>query len=96
MILLSNRQRPIVFNVIQGLFNSFKNRSYRYFNRFYFDNGNKINSLLQTWLQTISTFFNTSKRVTPKLGLHRSKDRQWSKVLKGVTTGKDGFKDSSS
>ena len=30
MILLLNRQGPTVFNVIQGLFNGFKNRSYRY------------------------------------------------------------------
>src|SRR6266699_7180434 len=37
VIFLSNRQRPIVFNVIQGLFNGFKNRSYQYSIRFYFD-----------------------------------------------------------
>ncbi len=46
VILLLNRQGPIVFNVIQGLFNGFKNRSYRYSIQFYFDGGNKINSLL--------------------------------------------------
>ncbi len=46
MILLSNRQRPTVFNAIQGLFNGFKNRSYRYSTRFHFDGGNEINSLL--------------------------------------------------
>ena len=60
IIFLSNRQRPTVFNVIQGLFNGFKNRSYRYSIRFHFDGGNKINSLLQAWLQTIGTSFNTS------------------------------------
>ncbi len=46
VILLSNRQKPTVFNVIQGLFNSFKNHSYRYPTRFHFDSSNKINSLL--------------------------------------------------
>jgi len=46
MTLLSNRQRPIVFNVIQDLFNNFKNCSYRYFTQFHFDGSNKINSLL--------------------------------------------------
>src|SRR6266699_716828 len=45
-ILFPNRQRPIVFNAIQGLFNGFENRSYRYPIRFYFDGGNEINSLL--------------------------------------------------
>ncbi len=64
VILLSNRQRPTIFNAIQGLFNSFKNRSYRYPTRFHFDNGNEINSLLQTWLQTIGTSFNTSAPYT--------------------------------
>jgi len=64
MILLSNHQGPTVFNVIQGLFNGFKNRSYRYFTRFHFDGGNEINSLLQAWLQTIGTFFNTSALYT--------------------------------
>src|SRR6266699_5020879 len=59
MILLSNRQGPTVFNVIQDLFNGFKNRSYRYSIRFHFDSGNKINSLLQAWFQTIGTSFNT-------------------------------------
>jgi len=48
MILLPNHQRPTVFNVIQGLFNNFKNRSYRYPNRFHFNGNNEINSLLQT------------------------------------------------
>jgi len=43
---LSNRQRPTVFNAIQGLFNSFKNRGYRSSIRFHFDSGNEINSLL--------------------------------------------------
>ena len=66
VILLSNRQRPTIFNAIQGLFNSFKNRSYRYPTRFHFDNGNEINSLLQTWLQTIGTSFNTSAFYTYK------------------------------
>ena len=47
MTLLPNRQRPTVFNAIQGLFNNFKNRSYRYPTRFHFDSGNEINSLLQ-------------------------------------------------
>ncbi len=42
----SNCQGPTVFNAIQGLFNGFKNRSYRYFTRFHFDGGNEINSLL--------------------------------------------------
>src|SRR6266699_1180923 len=60
MILLSNRQGPTVFNAIQGLFNSFKNRSYRYPTQFHFDGGNEINSLLQAWLQTIGTSFSTS------------------------------------
>ncbi len=60
VILLLNRQGPIVFNVIQGLFNGFKNRNYRYPTRFHFDNGNEINSLLQTWFQTIGISFNTS------------------------------------
>ncbi len=46
MTLFPNRQEPTVFNVIQGLFNGFKNRSYRYPTRFHFDGGNKINSLL--------------------------------------------------
>ncbi len=64
MILLSNRQRPTVFNVIQGLFNSFKNHSYRYPIRFHFNGGNKINSLLQAWFQTIGTSFNTSAPYT--------------------------------
>src|SRR6266566_4188499 len=60
MILLPNRQGPTVFNVIQGLFNSFKNCSYRYLNRFHFDGGNEINSLLQAWFQTVGTSFSTS------------------------------------
>src|SRR6266699_3396330 len=60
VILLLNRQKPTVFNVIQGLFNSFKNRSYRYPTRFHFDSSNEINSLLQAWLQTIGTSFSTS------------------------------------
>jgi len=47
VIFLPNRQKPTIFNVIQGLFNNFKNRSYRYPNRFHFDSGNKINNLLQ-------------------------------------------------
>src|SRR6266699_802991 len=64
MILLSNRQGPTVFNAIQGLFNSFKNRSYRYPTRFHFDGGNEINSLLQAWLQTIGTSFSTSALYT--------------------------------
>src|SRR6266566_1201276 len=64
VILLSNRQRPTVFNAIQGLFNGFKNRSYRYPTQFHFDNGNEINSLLQAWLQTIGTSFNTSAPYT--------------------------------
>src|SRR6266699_6701187 len=64
MILLSNRQGPTVFNAIQGLFNSFKNRSYRYPTQFHFDGGNEINSLLQAWLQTIGTSFSTSALYT--------------------------------
>ena len=64
MILLPNRQGPTVFNAIQGLFNSFKNRSYRYPNRFHFDGGNEINSLLQAWLQTVGTSFSTSAPYT--------------------------------
>src|SRR6266699_2854838 len=64
MIFLSNCQKPTVFNTIQGLFNGFKNRSYRYFTRFHFDGGNKINNLLQTWLQTIGISFNTSASYT--------------------------------
>src|SRR6266566_5818100 len=66
MILLPNRQRPTIFNIIQSLFNGFKNRNYRYSTRFHFDNGNKINSLLQTWLQTIGISFNTSAPYTHK------------------------------
>ncbi len=46
VIFLPNRQRPTIFNIIQGLFNSFRNRSYRYPIRFHFDSGNEINSLL--------------------------------------------------
>jgi len=42
------------------------------------------------------TRFNASKRVTPKPGLHRPKDRQRSEVSEGVIIGKDGFKDLSS
>src|SRR6266699_4037036 len=64
MILLTNRQKPTVFNAIQGLFNGFKNRSYRYPTRFHFDGGNEINSLLQAWLQTIGTSFSTSAPYT--------------------------------
>ncbi len=64
VIFLSNRQGPTVFNVIQGLFNGFKNRSYRYPTRFHFDGGNEINSLLQAWLQTIGTSFSTSALYT--------------------------------
>ncbi len=60
MILLSNRQRPTVFNAIQGLFNGFKNHSYRYSTQFHFNNNNKINSLLQAQFQTIGISFNTS------------------------------------
>src|SRR6266699_2783888 len=60
MILLSNRQRPTVFNAIQGLFNSFKNYSYRYPDRFHFNRGNEINNLLQAWFQTIGTFLSIS------------------------------------
>src|SRR6266699_3436178 len=60
MTLLPNRARPTIFNAIQGLFNGFKNCSYRYPIRFHFDGSNEINSLLQTWLQTIGTSFNTS------------------------------------
>ncbi len=60
MILLPNRQKPTVFNAIQGLFNGFKNCSYRYPTRFHFNGGNEINSLLQAWLQTIGTSFSTS------------------------------------
>ncbi len=45
--LFPNRQRPTVFNVIQGLFNGFKNCSYRYLTWFHFDSGNEINNLLQ-------------------------------------------------
>src|SRR6266566_5281658 len=66
MILLPNRQGPTVFNAIQGLFNSFKNRSYRYLNRFHFDGGNEINSLLQAWLQIVGTSFSTSAPYTHK------------------------------
>ncbi len=44
--LFPNCKRPIVFDAIQGLFNSFKNRSNRYPIRFHFDGGNEINSLL--------------------------------------------------
>src|SRR6266699_3639016 len=64
MIFLSNRQRPTIFNVIQSLFNGFKNRSYRYPIRFHFDGGNEINSLLQAWLQTIGISFSTSAPYT--------------------------------
>src|SRR6266699_784202 len=64
MILLPNRQGPTVFNANQGLYNSFKNRSYRYPNRFHFDGGNEINSLLQAWLQTVGTSFSTSAPYT--------------------------------
>src|SRR6266699_2650303 len=64
MILLPNRQRPTVFTANQNLFNGFKNRNYRYPTRFHFDNSNEINSLLQIWLQTIGTSFNTSAPYT--------------------------------
>src|SRR6266699_5119637 len=64
MTFLPNRQRPTVFNIIQGLFNGFKNCSYRYSTQFHFDGGNEINSLLQAWLQTIGTSFNTSAPYT--------------------------------
>src|SRR6266566_9626267 len=64
MTLLPNRQRPIIFNIIQSLFNGFKNRSYRYPTQFHFDGSNEINSLLQAWLQTIGTSFNTSAPYT--------------------------------
>ncbi len=64
MILLSNRQKPTVFNAIQNLFNGFENRSYRYPTRFHFDGGNEINSLLQAWFQTIGTSFSTSAPYT--------------------------------
>ncbi len=37
--------------------------------------------------------FNVLKKVIPKPGFHRSKDRQRSEVLEGVTIRKDGFKD---
>src|SRR6266699_5065673 len=47
-------------------------------------------------LKTGLTRPNTSEKVTPKPGLHRSKDRQRSEVSKGVTTGKNGFKDPNS
>src|SRR6266699_4045594 len=66
MTLFLNSQRPTVFNAIQGLFNGFKNRSYRYPNQFHFDDGNEINNLLQTWLQTVGTSFNTSAPYTHK------------------------------
>ncbi len=39
---------------------------------------------------------NVSEGGTPKLGLYRPKDRQWSEVLKGVKTGDNGFRDPSS
>src|SRR6266566_6947025 len=60
MTLLPNRQRPIIFNIIQSLFNGFKNRSYRYPTQFHFDGSNEINNLQQAWLQTIGTSFSTS------------------------------------
>jgi len=40
--------------------------------------------------------FNVSKRGTPKPGFHRPKDRQRSKVLEGINTGNNGFKDPNS
>ena len=40
--------------------------------------------------------FNVLEEGIPKLGLHRLKDRQWSKVSKGINTGDNGFKDPSS
>ena len=46
VVLLPNRKGPIVFDAIQGLFNSFKNRNNRYPTQFHFDNGNEINNLL--------------------------------------------------
>ena len=64
MTLLSNRQKPTIFNVIQGLFNNFKNRSYQYSIRFHFNNSNEINNLLQAWFQTIGTSFSTSAPYT--------------------------------
>src|SRR6266566_7063330 len=66
MTLFPNRQRPTVFNAIQGLFNGFKNRSYRYPTQFHFNSGNEINNLLQTWLQTVGTSFSTSAPYTHK------------------------------
>ena len=47
-------------------------------------------------LKTGPTRFNASKKVTPKPGLHRPKDRHRSMVLERVTTGNNGFKDPSS
>ncbi len=38
---------------------------------------------------------NVLKKITPKLGPHKPKDRQRSEVLKRVDTGNNGFKDSS-
>ncbi len=40
--LFPNCQRPTVFNVIQGLFNGFKNYNYRYLTWFHFDGGNNL------------------------------------------------------
>jgi len=42
------------------------------------------------------TRFNALKRIIPKPSLYKPKDRQRSEVSKGVTIGKDGFKDLSS
>ena len=44
-------------------------------------------------LKTGPTIPNASKEKTPKPGLHKPIDRQRSKVLKGVNTGNNGFKD---
>jgi len=42
------------------------------------------------------TKFNTLEGGTPKLGFHRPKDRQRSKISKGVNIGDNGFKDPNS
>src|SRR6266699_5465718 len=39
---------------------------------------------------------NASEEITPKPGLHKPKDRQRFEISKGVTTGKDSFRDPSS
>ena len=53
-------------------------------------------SILARPLKVGPNKFNASKKVTPKLGPYRSKDRHRFVVSEGITIGNNGFKDSSS